>query len=1304
MRRLMADRNRGKFARQVSPRSARRRSRRLLLEALEERQLLAVDLISVASGATDLGVSASAYSYSSTLAVSDDGRYVVFQSGAIDVVEGDTNGVYDVFVRDLQTGDATRVSVDSSGRQANDDCTQSVISGDGRYVVFVSEATNLVDDDTNGARDVFVKDLQTGVCTRVNTDSSGAQGDQEAIGGTISDDGRYVAFCSGATNLVTGDTNGVDDVFVKDMQTGVTLRVSTSSTGVQGDGMAGGEEISGDGRYVTFLSQATDLVDGDTNSAQDVFLKDLQTGVTTLVSTDSNGVQGDQISWCTTISDDGRYVAFETYATNLVAGDTNGASDVFVRDLQTGVTTRVSTDASGGQFSAYSFGATISDDGRYVGFYNDSTELVAGDTNNTSDVVLKDLLSGAITLVSSDSNGTQGNDFSFCPALSEDGRYVVFESYATNLVDEDVNGLTDVFAKDLQSGATTLVSSRDPSLAGPTSGNSGSCQCEVSADDRYVAFVSDADNLVADDTNDGVDDVFVRDLQTGVTTLVSSASDGTQGDGDSCLPSVSADGRYVAFVSAATNLVDGDTNDAYDVFVKDLQSGVILLISTDVNGGHSDGASYQAVISDDGRYVAFASDATNLVAGDTNNVTDVFVKDLQTGDLTRASTDSSGSQGNGASGFQAFRSYRNIALSNDGRYVAFTSTATNLVVGAVGYYGADAYVKDLQTGTVMRASSNASVADGTGRFCGISGDGRYIVFLSSDDTLVADDTNNVTDVFVTDLQTGVTTRVSTDSDGEQGNQVCWSASISDDGRYVVFGSSATNLVAGDTNGTDDIFVKDLLSGITTRVNVGANGDQARSYSCDPIVSGDGCYVAFVSSAGNLVAGDGNGQRDVFFANNPLFNHRPRGMTLDNSSVVEECAAGALVGTLSTTDPDADDTFTYTLIDDAGGRFTIEGDRVLVDDASLLDYETDASHTIIVATTDAGGLTYQQEFTITVVDVQELIAVDSVAMFDPSTATFYLLSGHVSGAADYTFSCGATSVGWETLVGDWDGDGTSGVGLYDATSSTFYLINDYATGAAEYSFGYGMAKAGWVPVVGDWDGDGCDGVGLYDPTNSVFYLTDRLAAGYADYTFGYGVPNAGWEPLVGDWKGTGRSGVGLYDPQGSSFYLTATLQTGNAEYTFGYGVPGGGWEPLVGDWSGDGATGVGLYDPQASVFYLTDTLATGYAELVFAYGVAGGGWQPLVDDWDGDDVTSVGLYDPAGMTFYLSNTLTTGAAENTVQIAEADADCIPLVGCWSGHALSTTAADAVDEAAAAATSLSSSSPASTAAIDLALASW
>ena len=414
--------------------------------------------------------------------LSADGRYVVFESFASDLVPGDTNGHQDVFVRDRLLGLTERISVGPGGVQANANCGGGGISADGRYVAFYSRASNLVTGDTNMTDDAFVRDRLLGITERVSVDSSGAQGNGSSgyFGTAISADGRYVAFGSAATNLVPGDTNVRLDVFVRDRLLGHTDRVSVDSTEAQANQDSYLPSISADGRYVAFESAATNLASGDTNGRYDVFVRDRQLGTTERVSIGSAGEQGNSDSLNASISADGRFVAFSSYADNLVPGDTNGASDVFVHDRQTAQTERVSVGSGGaegngntGSYSDYWHGSSISADGRYVAFESEASNLVPGDTNASADVFVRDRQSGTTERVSISSAGGQGNYASgdFGVSISADGRYVAFESIATNLVPQDTNVSPDIFVRD-RLGNPNFISLCDPGASGVIS-----CPC-----------------------------------------------------------------------------------------------------------------------------------------------------------------------------------------------------------------------------------------------------------------------------------------------------------------------------------------------------------------------------------------------------------------------------------------------------------------------------------------------------------------------------------------------------------------------------------------------------------------------------------------------------------------------------------------------------------------------------------------------------------------------------------------------------------------------------------------------------------
>jgi tricorn protease-like protein len=401
--------------------------------------------------------------------------------------------------------------------------------------------------------------------TRVNVSSNGTETDETSNSPSISADGRFVAFQSYATNLVGGDTNGTFDVFVHDRETGRTKRVSVSSAGTQGNSNSYAASISANGRFVAFQSYATNLVGGDTNSYADVFVFDRETGKTKRISVSSAGVEGNEVSASPKISADGRFVAFQSYATNLVGGDTNGYADVFVFDRETGKTKRVSVSSAGAEGNDESGHPSISANGRFVAFQSGASDLVGFDMNGVYDVFVNDRETGRTKRVSVSSAGTEGNAGSYWPSISADGRYVTVYSDASNLVAGDTNAFADVFVNDRETGKTKRVS---VSSAG-TEGNDGSYDPCISADGRFVAFSADATNLVAGDEDKGASDIFVHDRETGKTTLVSVSSDGTMGNAGSFAPVISAGGRFVAFESSATNLVgDDDTNATRDIFVR----------------------------------------------------------------------------------------------------------------------------------------------------------------------------------------------------------------------------------------------------------------------------------------------------------------------------------------------------------------------------------------------------------------------------------------------------------------------------------------------------------------------------------------------------------------------------------------------------------------------------------------------------------------------------------------------------------------------------------------------------------------
>jgi Tol biopolymer transport system component len=402
-------------------------------------------------------------------------------------------------------GDTERASVSSSGAEANNASDHNAVSADGRYVAFASAASNLVAGDTNFAPDIFVRDRQTGQTTRVSVGTGGVQGNSSSYTPDVSDDGRYVVFESTASNLVPNDFNLDDDVFVHDRQLGTTVRVSVGSTGAELNGDSHSPCISGDGRYVAFVTGASFVVPG-IPSGQHVYRHDLATGTVELVSASTAGVPGDGAGGSPSLSADGRTVAFDSTATNLVAGDTNGQADVFVRDMASGETFRVSVTTSGEQAFSYSVTPSISADGRRVAFAGRAA-LVPFDLNGLDDVYLHDRDGGTTQLVTVDTAGGSGDSFSYAPSIAADGKRVAFHSRAPDLVSDDGNFLYDVFVRHTALEQTVRVSVDSTGVAG----DDDSRYASISADGAFVAYMSEAANLVPGDGNAKAD-VFVHEV------------------------------------------------------------------------------------------------------------------------------------------------------------------------------------------------------------------------------------------------------------------------------------------------------------------------------------------------------------------------------------------------------------------------------------------------------------------------------------------------------------------------------------------------------------------------------------------------------------------------------------------------------------------------------------------------------------------------------------------------------------------------------------------------------------------------
>ncbi len=815
--------------------------------------------------------------------ISPDGRFVLFESSATDLVTGVSGN--QIYLRDLQAGQTILVSASTTGSGGNGTSQNGSISTDGRYAVFESTAGNLVGNDTNGRTDVFLRDLQTGTTQLISRTLAGDNGGNgDSFDARLSDNGRFVAFTSRADNLVSNDGTNIEDVFVQDLQTGVTELISIDSAGVNQsnahNSLSRGRAVSSDGRYVIFETQASNLVPQITASqGNNVYLRDRQLGTTSVVSLSADGLRGTG-GGAGSMTPDGRYVAFVSGETDLVTGvsDANAGWDVFLRDLQTGTTRLVSWNAAGtgtgnrasgtGQydFDFVQGPPVLSDDGRFVAFAAEASDLVAGMTDANDglsgsfgtrrrDVFVRDLQADVTTLVSESRTGTAtGNNGSYTPAMSADGSVVAFESHASDLVTgQDNLGFLDVFVRDVSSGANQLVSRRLPEFPEWRLKDTGGQFESATLDGRFVAWISNGS-------------VYVRDRGSEQVTLETVRPDGTPATVANAGAPLSADGRFLAFASGQDLATQGPGNATgqVQVWLRDRQSDQTRLVSVNAAGVASSGTVSELAFSPDGRYVAWSSFATDLVAGfaDGNGASerDIYIRDLHAG-ITRLVSHLPGSAGQSGNG----RSF-DPRFSADGRKLVFLSRATDLAPGVADTnLNDDVLVYDIATEAVSLVSLNMAGSAAGNRVSGepvISADGRYVVFSSQSVDLAPGDNpaGTLWDIFRRDLQTGVTELVSVNAAGTlSGNQASFEPTVSGDGRYVAFTSDANDLVAGDT-GQRDVFVRDVQLGVTARVSVNVSGGQSDGASSVPLLSPDGRHIAFSSTANNLVANfvDANG--------------------------------------------------------------------------------------------------------------------------------------------------------------------------------------------------------------------------------------------------------------------------------------------------------------------------------------------------------------------------------------------------------------------------------------------------------------
>jgi Tol biopolymer transport system component len=835
-------------------------------------ELVSVDVSGMQGGNDDSG-------YPS---ISADGRYVVFASKAGNLVNGDTNRVSDVFVRDLHSGTTLAVSADLTSVTTGDlDSTGPVMTPDGRWIAFESAASNLTPHDTNGIVDVFLHDREHGQTTLLSLGALGTSSNlaEKSFAPSIAADGSRVAFVSTAAGLVAGVSNHLGEVYTWDRASGTVLWVSSDAAsffpGEEGSVRAFDAVISADGQWVVFKAMAS-------NQERILLLgRDLSAVHSTLI--ESN------VAWnaCPSLSSDGRYVAYET------------ATDVFVWDRVHGSRQLISVALNGSDAgNGPSQNPVLTPEGTRVAFLSRATDLVTNQTYGRLQVYWKDLTATTTRLVSAGGAGEGGDTDAegVLPAISTDGSWVAFDNPSDNLTPNDLNRTSDVFVHDLESRETILISRRRPSQPSQAGlAINTLAPNATSTDGRFVAFAG-FDNIYEPGDTNAFQDVFVRDLWNGTTIAASKTPDGGfQNEIISGDPVMSRDGRFVFYDQRPYQFSVTAPPETVSIFRYALESRTsekIAQASTSTWHGYGQGNfRYPMSVNSDGSQLAYVSQ--------TNGIDQIWLKDLGSGQVSLISANTNGEPANGHSSKPEF--------TPDGHYVIFWSLAQDLtpsgppkrdfsqpflyrfdchsheislfLVGEPRYYYAKVpsswAIND--RGDTMAVEFNRILPPGgvylyylsnsssvflctNGHWPQLSGDAKRIVYnVWSSLTILSNK------VEMLDLTAGTTNVISVNRWGEEsliGRST--RPRITYDGRYVAFTSTASDLVENDSNGTWDVFVRDTLLNTTFLASVNYQGtDSGNGPSTNPILAADGRTILFESLASDLSENDDNQLRDIY---------------------------------------------------------------------------------------------------------------------------------------------------------------------------------------------------------------------------------------------------------------------------------------------------------------------------------------------------------------------------------------------------------------------------------------------------------
>ncbi|HTR40196.1 MAG TPA: hypothetical protein VMH87_01095, partial [Pseudomonadales bacterium] len=749
--------------------------------------------------------------------ISTDGRYVLFTSSAINLVTnpyaGPVSGLTprssQVFVRDRVAGTTTLVSANLNGLPGNGESFPDGISANGQYVLFESAASDLVSGDNNRQMDVFLRDLSGQNTILISVNTNGVPGNGSSHNAVMTPDARYIAFSSAASDLTLADTNGIPDVFVRDRIGGTTTLASPGamSTGsVLLPAVSDSPEITPDGRYVSFYTSATNLVQGQTVPGQ-VFVRDLSAGQTIWASTNAQSLfqsiygSTNEISCNQLISTDGLYVIFEA-CTNapFILNKTFAQGAILRYHVLSGITDLIATNAYVPSVQYEDINTLdITPDGRFVAFE-------AGTNIGSASgffINLWDGQSGTLSLVSQKLSGTfNTNDICLWPRLDTTGRYVAFISSDANLTANVTSGY-NCYLRDMQGGVTTLI---NVDTNGNGSGASSATPPSICGDGHLVAFVNSDGGIVPNDDNNA-SDVFVRNNNAGATELVS-AHDPNHADVSAGFASgfssvsVSSNGLFIAFTSEGS-LVANDTNGLRDVYLRDVVNHTNILVSVNTNGVAASGISGEPSVDASGRYVVFSSSALDLAPGATNNINDIYIRDMVAGTTQLISQNASGTGGNNAS--------TTPLISSDARYVLFYSLAYNF--SAANFSGNNLFLRDRLMGITYVLTTS-----GTTWTAAMTPDGRRIAYIDS----------SAGKLYVWDTATAQ--RIYTN------NFTSSTPSISPDGNYVVGYNGHMN-------------VMNLVSNTVTVLGT----DSGLSFHIKARFNNDGRFMAYALNTNGIIS-------------------------------------------------------------------------------------------------------------------------------------------------------------------------------------------------------------------------------------------------------------------------------------------------------------------------------------------------------------------------------------------------------------------------------------------------------------------